>query len=505
MKTSLRLVICKLVVVLTLVSAFSSMAQDNVGIGTVTPQQNAILDISSTDKGLLVPRLNTLQRLAVIPATGADGLLVYDTDIDQFCYWDENDAAWVCLDMSGGFGATGPTGAAGATGPAGSNGATGPTGANGATGPAGVPGPTGPAGADGADGATGPAGPQGPTGPSTGVVGPTGPAGANGVTGPQGPTGIAGANGATGPTGPPGANGPQGPTGPAGLPGVTGLQGPTGASGAPGAIGPTGADGATGPTGPVNMVSGVINSSGAIVSGSGFTISNLSTGIDAISFTTPFTGSMPSVLVTPETGTGSTGTTGSLTTIYSSGNNFDGIMFDVVPLVDITVTDFDINVAAGSDNIEVWFKSGTHVGSEGNAAAWTLLSTTPITGAGSGIPTNVGANLSQQLNANQTYAFYITNQGAIDFYYTNGTAVGTVSAQNTDLQIQEGTGKEYSFNSNYTPRIFNGTIYYTVGGGGSSYNLCNVQSVTTSGFECHCVDLTGTLTNTNYHFATFGN
>lgn len=232
MKPSIRLITSSILSALLFICIVEANAQENVGIGTVTPQENAILDISSTDKGLLVPRLNTLQRLAVVPVSGADGLLVYDTDIDQFCYWDENDAVWVCLDMSGGFGATGPTG---------------PAGADGATGPAGPPGATGPAGADGA---TGPAGPQGPTGPSTGIVGPTGPAGANGVTGPTGPQGPTGpSTGIVGPTGPTGLTGPAGATGPAGVPGPAGNTGPQGPTGAAGTTGPTGPIGPQGPTG----------------------------------------------------------------------------------------------------------------------------------------------------------------------------------------------------------------------------------------------------------------
>ena len=63
-------------------------AQDNVGIGTTTPHESSIVDISSVEKGLLVPRMNTLQRLGINPTTGSDGLLVYDTDLDQFWYWD---------------------------------------------------------------------------------------------------------------------------------------------------------------------------------------------------------------------------------------------------------------------------------------------------------------------------------------------------------------------------------------------------------------------------------
>ncbi len=252
MKTSFRLTTASLIAVLFFSLSPDVIAQDNVGIGTVTPQENAILDISSTEKGLLVPRLNTLQRLAVLPVAGADGLLVYDTDIDQFCYWDENDAIWVCLDMAGGFGATGPQGPAGNPGPAGG---VGPAGADGATGPAGADGATGPAGADGATG------PQGPTGPSTGIVGPTGPAGADGTTGPAGAVGPAGADGATGPAGaigPAGANGATGPAGAIGPAGADGATGPAGANGTNGAAGPAG------PAGPVgcNTANLIIKSNG---------------------------------------------------------------------------------------------------------------------------------------------------------------------------------------------------------------------------------------------------
>ena len=50
----------------------------NVGIGTATPNASAQLDISSTSKGMLVPRMTMAQRNAVV--TPANGLLIYQTD-----------------------------------------------------------------------------------------------------------------------------------------------------------------------------------------------------------------------------------------------------------------------------------------------------------------------------------------------------------------------------------------------------------------------------------------
>ena len=42
------------------------LAQQNVGIGTTTPNASALLDVSSTTKGILIPRMTGAQRLADI-------------------------------------------------------------------------------------------------------------------------------------------------------------------------------------------------------------------------------------------------------------------------------------------------------------------------------------------------------------------------------------------------------------------------------------------------------
>lgn len=79
-----------LVLAITLLVAITTLqAQENVGIGTATPNANAILDLTSTEMGFLTPRMTTLQRVAIFPSGLTDeGLLVYDTDFDQFFYWD---------------------------------------------------------------------------------------------------------------------------------------------------------------------------------------------------------------------------------------------------------------------------------------------------------------------------------------------------------------------------------------------------------------------------------
>ncbi|MGB0367814.1 MAG: hypothetical protein ACPGD8_00305 [Flavobacteriales bacterium] len=61
----------------------SVYAQDNVGIGTITPDPSALLEIQALDKGLLIPRTDTLS--IVDPATG---LLIYTVTDSSFWYFD---------------------------------------------------------------------------------------------------------------------------------------------------------------------------------------------------------------------------------------------------------------------------------------------------------------------------------------------------------------------------------------------------------------------------------
>jgi hypothetical protein len=71
-----------LTILITLVFC-GSMAQ--VGIGTTNPDDSSMLDIQSTTKGMLIPRMDTSQRTGITsPATG---LLVFDTDTQSFWFY----------------------------------------------------------------------------------------------------------------------------------------------------------------------------------------------------------------------------------------------------------------------------------------------------------------------------------------------------------------------------------------------------------------------------------
>jgi hypothetical protein len=65
-------------------------AQQNIGIGTTTPNSKAILDISSTSKGILIPRMTTAERVSI--TTPPNGLLVYDMDKNELYHY--NGTGW---------------------------------------------------------------------------------------------------------------------------------------------------------------------------------------------------------------------------------------------------------------------------------------------------------------------------------------------------------------------------------------------------------------------------
>jgi hypothetical protein len=81
-----------------LISFFASLITLNcfaqTGIGTTSPSASAKLEISASDKGLLIPRMTATQKNAI--SNPATGLLVYQTDLAAgFYFW--NGSAWTKL------------------------------------------------------------------------------------------------------------------------------------------------------------------------------------------------------------------------------------------------------------------------------------------------------------------------------------------------------------------------------------------------------------------------
>jgi uncharacterized protein (TIGR02145 family) len=86
----------QLFLLLTILSLIFSTYAQNVGIGTTTPAASAVLDLNSTNKGFLPPRMTTAERnLIVTPATG---LVIFNTTTNSL--ETKNSSGWVSLSSS---------------------------------------------------------------------------------------------------------------------------------------------------------------------------------------------------------------------------------------------------------------------------------------------------------------------------------------------------------------------------------------------------------------------
>jgi len=71
-----------------LISIYDGSAQVGINNDDSTPDPSAMLDIKSTEKGVLVPRMTTSQRTII--SNAAVGLLVFDLDSETFWFNDTN-------------------------------------------------------------------------------------------------------------------------------------------------------------------------------------------------------------------------------------------------------------------------------------------------------------------------------------------------------------------------------------------------------------------------------
>ncbi len=81
------------ILIVTTTCAMKSYSQVAINNDGTTPHPSAMLDVKSTSKGLLIPRMTSAQRTAI--ASAATGLLVFDTDTNTFWYY--NGTAWTNL------------------------------------------------------------------------------------------------------------------------------------------------------------------------------------------------------------------------------------------------------------------------------------------------------------------------------------------------------------------------------------------------------------------------
>jgi hypothetical protein len=185
----------------------------------------------------------------------------------------------------------------------------------------------------------------------------------------------------------------------------------------------------------------------------------------------------------------------SLTTTYATDNNFAGNMFDVTASRNLRINSFDVHLgnAGAAVDVAVYWRPGTANGFENSATGWTLLGTRTVTSNGQGTPTPLPIG-GLRLAAGQTYGLYIAvlNYPAAAMLYSNGSNVFS----NSDLSLTTlfGKGDVPFAGGTFSPRQWNGTIYY-----GPSFTSCAAEGYTGTKLTlCQKVcesNLTGTTLN----------
>lgn len=155
----------------------------------------------------------------------------------------------------------------------------------------------------------------------------------------------------------------------------------------------------------------------------------------------------------------------SLETTYAAGNGCGGgNMFDVISNSGSIITGFRINGSSNAGTsvpVNVYYLTGSYLGNETNAAAWTAAGSYTVLSNGLGTPSEYFAlNSPIALPAGATIAVYLE----FDADYTNGTN----SYTNGSITINTGAGLCGQFSGVNPGRMFNGTVYF---GGSACSNV----------------------------------
>lgn len=157
-------------------------------------------------------------------------------------------------------------------------------------------------------------------------------------------------------------------------------------------------------------------------------------------------------------------TPNSLTTYYASDFGYGGVMFDLTPTVDLEVTAFDVNLSGHNFvTVDVYYSAGSSFGIEEDPNSWIFLESVSVNAKGtdnaSSVPLSVQA---PTFLTGQTYGIYLELQGVTasnTLRYTNNPST---SYANTQLELVTNCAKAAGgFGATtFTPREFNGTVYY---------------------------------------------
>ena len=186
-----------------------------------------------------------------------------------------------------------------------------------------------------------------------------------------------------------------------------------------------------------------------------------------------------------------------LETPFDGANGSYGTMFDVTspsgprgspaPPVLVRTIAIHVNIATNHCPVQVFTKAGTHRGFEKDPEAWTVIfdgtihcqgfkshSTIPVElfsssdSLAASLPGGTSASGSVlRIDPGETRAFYV-HMNQPNIRYTNGKELLEVTWADQNLYVRAGTGMGGRFDLPYSPRHWNGVLYYETLDNGSS-------------------------------------
>ncbi len=157
----------------------------------------------------------------------------------------------------------------------------------------------------------------------------------------------------------------------------------------------------------------------------------------------------------------------SITTLFAANSGYAGNMFNVTVLasMDVRLDSFDINLdePGTTSTVSVYYRQGGYEGYESDAGAWTFAGSADVISRGQDYPTHLPVG-GITLTAGKTYGFYITISDFTpeDTFMMYTTISGTYADSNLQITCGAGKGSPDFTGSTYSPRTWNGTIYYSL-------------------------------------------
>lgn len=137
-------------------------------------------------------------------------------------------------------------------------------------------------------------------------------------------------------------------------------------------------------------------------------------------------------------------------------------MFTVKALNDIVITSFDINTMFRIvGEVKVYTRSGDYSGYESDSEGWNLIyDNASLQMNGRGKPTELDDVMAVSLSNGQYQSFYVWAEEKL--VYKRGTMEGRPFVSDENMIIYEGIGLPGLLLRRFSPRVWSGTVHYTV-------------------------------------------